>query len=93
VLSRCPRRMNRSFIARERKAARPLEQAWRIAYFQGKLEFATHRQRSIKFHREIYAAIEKGDAPKARKIMADVLQFAEIQTLKVLGIDSGRTRK
>jgi DNA-binding FadR family transcriptional regulator len=57
------------------------------------LEFATHRQRSIKFHREIYAAIEKGGAPKARKIMADVLQFAEIQTPKVLGIDSGRTRK
>jgi GntR family transcriptional repressor for pyruvate dehydrogenase complex len=52
-----------------------------------------NRQRSMKFHREIYAAIEKGDASKARKIMKDVMQFAEIQTLKALGIDSRRTKK
>ncbi len=52
-----------------------------------------NRQRSIRFHREIYAAIEKGDAPKAKRIMSDVLRFAEVQTLKALGIDSGRRKK
>jgi len=54
---------------------------------------AANRQRSMKFHREIYAAIEKGDAPRAKRIMADVLQFAEVQTLKALGIDSRRTKR
>jgi len=56
-------------------------------------EVATNRQRSMKFHRDIFAAIEKGDASKARRIMADVLQFAEVQTLKALSIDPGRTKK
>ncbi len=56
-------------------------------------EVEANRQRSMKFHRDIYAAIENGDAPKARRIMADVLQFAEIQTLKALAIDSRRTKK
>ena len=56
-------------------------------------EVEANRRRSKKFHRDIYAAIEKGDASKARCIMANVMQFAEIQTLKVLGIDSGRTEK
>jgi GntR family transcriptional repressor for pyruvate dehydrogenase complex len=54
---------------------------------------AANRQRSMKFHREIYAAIEKGDAPRAKRIMADVLQFAEVQTLKALGIDARRTKR
>lgn len=56
-------------------------------------EVEANRQRSMKFHRDIYAAIEKGDAPKARRVMADVLQFAEVQTLKALGINAGRTGK
>jgi GntR family transcriptional repressor for pyruvate dehydrogenase complex len=56
-------------------------------------EVEANRHRSMKFHRDIYAAIEKGDASKAKRIMADVLQFAEIETLKGLGIDSRRTKK
>ena len=44
VVSRCPRRMKRSFMAGEGRAGRSLEQPWRILYFRGKLEFATHTE-------------------------------------------------
>ena len=56
-------------------------------------EVEANRQRSQKFHRDIYAAIEVGNAPRAKRIVADVMQFAEAATLKALGIDSRRTRK
>jgi GntR family transcriptional regulator, transcriptional repressor for pyruvate dehydrogenase complex len=56
-------------------------------------EVEANRRRSMKFHRAIYAAIERGDAPKAKKIMADVTGFAEVQTLTALGNDPGRTKK
>lgn len=49
----------------------------------------TNRKRSRKFHRDIYAAIEGGDAAKARKIMAEVMRFAEVQTLKALDSNAG----
>lgn len=55
-------------------------------------EVEANRQRSVKFHREIYAAIEKRDGPRARKVMADVLHFAEAQALKALGIDGRRAK-
>lgn len=54
-------------------------------------EVEANRRRSMTFHRHIYAAIERGDAPKARKIMGAVMRFAEIQTLQAAGIGPGRT--
>lgn len=47
-----------------------------------------NQQRSIEFHREIYAAIEAGDAANAKRIMADVLDFAEAHTWRTFGMDS-----
>ena len=42
-------------------------------------------ERSETFHRDIYNAIEKRDAESARKIMADVLQYAETSIREYLG--------
>lgn len=36
-----------------------------------------NRRRSAKFHRDILAAVAAGDAPKAKRVMADVLRYAE----------------
>jgi GntR family transcriptional regulator, transcriptional repressor for pyruvate dehydrogenase complex len=52
-----------------------------------------NQARSRKFHREIHAAIKDRDAPKAKKIMAEVLDFAETQTLAALGIGHERRKK
>jgi len=49
-------------------------------------EVEANRRRSMAFHRDIYAAIERGDASKARKVMRDVMHFAEIQTLRAASI-------
>ncbi|MCX5765869.1 MAG: FadR/GntR family transcriptional regulator [Gemmatimonadetes bacterium] len=43
-----------------------------------------NRRRSMKFHRDICAAIEKQDGSKARRVMAEVLAFAEVQSLKAI---------
>jgi GntR family transcriptional repressor for pyruvate dehydrogenase complex len=56
------------------------------AYF----EIKKNRQRSIKFHREIYEAIKQRDASQAKQIMYDVLLFAEEATLKARGINVER---
>jgi DNA-binding FadR family transcriptional regulator len=39
-----------------------------------------NRQRSAKFHQEIFKAIKKQDGDEARRIMLDVLLFAEERT-------------
>jgi GntR family transcriptional repressor for pyruvate dehydrogenase complex len=46
----------------------------------------TNRDRSLRFHREIFEAIKAKKAQKARQIMADVLDFAEGRTLGALGL-------
>ncbi len=50
-------------------------------YFEDKKNAA----RSRKFHREIYNAVKKGDAGGAKKIMRDVLLYAEERTLVGIG--------
>lgn len=52
-------------------------------------EVEANRRRSRKFHHDIYVAIRKRDAAKAKKIMSDVMRFAEAQTLKAFGAGSG----
>ena len=41
-----------------------------------------NQQRSAKFHKDIYEAIKQQDGDKARRIMLDVLLFANEQTFK-----------
>jgi GntR family transcriptional repressor for pyruvate dehydrogenase complex len=38
-------------------------------------------EKSIRFHKEIYSALKKGDAEKSRKVMLDILIYAERETL------------
>jgi len=52
-------------------------------------EVEANRQRSRKFHRDIYAAIKGRDAARAKKVMSDVMKFAEVQTLKAFGAGTG----
>ena len=43
-----------------------------------------NEKRSRKFHRDMYEAIAKRDAHKARKIMKDVLEYAHDNTMKAI---------
>ncbi len=43
-----------------------------------------NQQRSLEFHREIYAAIEASDVARARQVMAEVMEFADVQTEALL---------
>lgn len=52
-----------------------------------------NRRRSTRFHSEIYRAIRDRDAAGAKKIMAEVLEFAEEETLKALGVSTKRGKK
>ena len=67
----------------------------RLTRDSSQLYFAVeeNRIRSRKFHEEIYGAIQKKDAAKSRKIMLDVLKFAEEQTLKAVGIRAEKVEK
>lgn len=40
-----------------------------------------NRDKSNRFHKQIYSALKKGDAEKSRKIMLDILVYAERETL------------
>lgn len=40
-----------------------------------------NRGKSSRFHKEIYSALKKGDAEKSRKVMLDILIYAERETL------------
>jgi len=64
-----------------------------LAHESARLYFGVeaNRQRSRKFHRDIYTAIKGRDAAKAKRIMAEVMKFAEVQTLKAL--DAGPEEK
>lgn len=66
----------------------------RLTRDSSKLYFAVeeNRTRSRKFHEEVYKAIQKKDAERSRKLMLDVLNFAEDQTLKALGINIDRRK-
>ena len=66
----------------------------RLTRDSSQLYFAVeeNRIRSQKFHEEIYEAIKRKEALKAKKIMLEVLKFAEEQTLKALGIGIGRRK-
>jgi GntR family transcriptional repressor for pyruvate dehydrogenase complex len=66
----------------------------RLTRDSSQLYFAVeeNRIRSQKFHEEIYKAIQRKDAEKAKKIMLDVLQFAEEQILKAIGTDIRRKK-
>lgn len=61
----------------------------RLAEVPSQLYFGdeANRKRSSLFHAEIYDAIKKKDAAGAKRIMADVLRFAEEQILAALGTD------
>jgi GntR family transcriptional regulator, transcriptional repressor for pyruvate dehydrogenase complex len=61
----------------------------RLSEGPSRLYFNTegNRRRSAEFHAEIYDAIKNRDAVRSRQIMADVLKYAETQTLAALGTD------
>ncbi|NCC45366.1 MAG: FCD domain-containing protein [Clostridia bacterium] len=40
-----------------------------------------NREKSSRFHKEIYSALKKRDAEKSRKVMLDILIYAERETL------------
>jgi GntR family transcriptional repressor for pyruvate dehydrogenase complex len=40
-----------------------------------------NREKSGRFHKQIYSALKKGDPEKSRKIMLDILIYAERETL------------
>ena len=40
-----------------------------------------NREKSIRFHKQIYTALKKGDPEKSRKVMLDILIYAERETL------------
>jgi GntR family transcriptional repressor for pyruvate dehydrogenase complex len=52
-----------------------------------------NRTRSVQFHAEIYDAIKRRKANEAKELMADVLEFAEEQTLAALGVTAKRGKK
>lgn len=52
-----------------------------------------NRERSRKFYDDIYEAIKAKKADKAQKIMAEVLDYAEEQTLAALGLPPRKARK
>ncbi|MCX7678441.1 MAG: FadR family transcriptional regulator [Spirochaetes bacterium] len=43
-----------------------------------------NEERSRKFHREIFSAIARGDAPRAKRIMRDVLIYARERTMNAM---------
>ncbi len=49
---------------------------------------AANQQRSLAFHREIFAAISARDSDAASRIMVDALDYAEAFTRKVFGIET-----
>jgi len=53
-------------------------------YFALYFKSEKNRKRSTTFHKEIYGAIKKKDAAAAKKIMQDVLIFAEKQTFSAI---------
>lgn len=52
-----------------------------------------NRKRSMRFYADIYEAIKAKKADKARQIMAEVLDYAEEQTLEAIGLDARKARK
>ena len=60
----------------------------KFVYDYGHLYFndPENQKRSLKFHQDIHAAVLAGDEKKARKVMADVLAFAEDEVAQELSI-------
>ena len=52
-----------------------------------------NQRRSLEFHAAIYDAIKRRKATEARQLMADVLEYAEEQTLSALGVTGKRGKR